>query len=67
MARLGVPALHAECALNHVSGRSQLEKTYDRHDYAAEAIAALQVWQTHLAGLVDAAAEIVKPPHVSAA
>jgi integrase len=28
MARLGVPALHAECALNHVSGRSQLEKTY---------------------------------------
>ena len=66
MARLGVPGLHAECALNHISGRSQLEKTYDRHDYTAEAIAALEVWQAHIASLVGVCAGIAAPPHASA-
>jgi integrase len=66
MARLGVPALHAECALNHVSGRSQLEKTYDRHDYLNETISALEVWQQHIAGLI-AEREKVRTNRVHAA
>jgi integrase len=52
MARLGVRPIDAECALNHIGGRSALERIYDRHDYTAEAIAALTVWQNHVAGLL---------------
>lgn len=59
MTRLGVPRDHAEAAINHLSGRSKLERTYDRHDYAPEIIAALSTWQGHVAGLVGAAAELV--------
>jgi integrase len=59
MARLGVPPDHAEAAINHVSGRSRLERTYDRHDYAPEVLAALALWQGHVAGLVGAGAEVV--------
>jgi integrase len=59
MTRLGVPRDHAEAAINHLSGRSKLERTYDRHDYGPEIIAALSTWQGHVAGLVGAAAELV--------
>lgn len=59
MTRLGVPRDHAEAAINHISGRSNLERTYDRHDYAAEIIAALTLWQGHVAGLVGQAAAVV--------
>nr|WP_280863897.1 integrase arm-type DNA-binding domain-containing protein [Falsiroseomonas frigidaquae] len=52
MTRLGVPRDHAEAAINHISGRTQLERTYDRHDYAPEVLAALATWQAHVAGLV---------------
>jgi integrase len=52
MTRLGVPREHAEAAINHVSGRSALERTYDRHDYAPEVLAALTRWQEHVAELV---------------
>jgi integrase len=52
MTRLGVSRDHAEAALNHISGRSALERTYDRHDFAPEVIAALGTWQEHLAKLV---------------
>lgn len=48
MTRLGIPRDHAEMAINHVSGRSALERTYDRHDYAAETIGALETWQRHV-------------------
>ena len=54
MTRLGVPRDHAEAAINHISGRSALERTYDRHDYAAEIAAALTRWQAHVAALVAA-------------
>jgi integrase len=54
MTRLGVPRDHAESALNHVSDRSALERTYDRHDYAPEVLAALARWQQHVAALVAA-------------
>jgi integrase len=52
MTRLGVPRDHAEAAINHISGRTQLERTYDRHDYADEVIAALSKWQGHILSLV---------------
>lgn len=53
MTRLGVLREHAEAALNRVGGRTKLERTYDRHDYAAEVIAALGRWQAHVASLVS--------------
>ena len=51
MTRLGVPRDHAEAALNHVSGRTALERTYDRHRYEDEVIAAVEKWQAHVANL----------------
>lgn len=59
MARLGVPRDHAEAAINHISGRSALERTYDRHDYAAEIIAASNRWQAHVAGLIGETGRLV--------
>jgi hypothetical protein len=53
MARLGVPRDHAEAALNHISGRSALERTYDRHDFAPEVAGALSRWQVHVATVVS--------------
>jgi integrase len=53
MTRLGLPTAHAEAALNHVSHRSVLERTYDVHDYGAEIIAAVKRWQAHVAALVE--------------
>lgn len=55
MTRLGVPREHAEAAVNHISDRSALERTYDRHDYGPEIVAALSAWQAHVAALVKAA------------
>jgi integrase len=52
MARLGVQPLHAELALNHLTGRSTIERIYDRYSYREEVLAALRVWQGYLAGLV---------------
>jgi hypothetical protein len=59
LSRLGVPPAHAEAALNHVSHRTPLEKIYDHHDYRPEILAALRLWQGHVAGLVGATAEAV--------
>jgi integrase len=61
LARLGVDRLHAERALNHVSGQSRLERTYDLHGYEVEVLTALRRWQAHVASLVAPApgAEIV--------
>lgn len=55
MTRLGVPREQAEAAVNHISARSALERTYDRYDYGPEIIAALSAWQAHVARLVEAA------------
>ena len=55
MTRLGVDRRHAEASLNHVTDRSRLERTYDRHDYGAEVIAALETWQAHVARLIEVA------------
>lgn len=61
MTRLGIPRDHAEAAINHVSGRTKIERTYDLHDYAEEIISALGRWQAHVAGLVtvQSVAEVV--------
>jgi integrase len=61
MTRLGVIRDHAEAALNHVSGRTALERTYNRHDYVPEVLVALSRWQAHVADLVteELAAEVV--------
>ena len=64
MTRLGVPRDHAEAAINHVSGRSALERTYDRHDYAEEVLAALSCWQAHVARFVEGPAEVPDPPRL---
>jgi hypothetical protein len=52
MTRLGVSRDHAEAALNHVSARSALERTYDRHDFAPKVIAAHRRWHSHVIALV---------------
>jgi integrase len=56
LSALGVPSLHAELALGHVSSRTQLERLYDQHDYRSEVLTALSTWQAHLAELVTAGA-----------
>ena len=61
MSRLGIPRDHAEAAINHVSGRSQLERTYDRHDYAPEVLAASRAWQAHIAALVAPGNAQIRP------
>lgn len=52
LAQLNIASDHAEAALNHLSGRSQLERTYNVHRYEAEIIQALIRWQEHVAELV---------------
>ncbi len=61
MTKLGITRDHAEASINHLSHRSGLERTYDRHDYADEILSALNRWQAHVAGLVTAqpTAEVV--------
>lgn len=54
MTRLGIPRDHAEMAINHISARTTLERTYDRHDYTPEITVALGTWQAHVAALVKA-------------
>jgi integrase len=61
LSRLGVSREVAEACLNHVSDRSPLERTYNRHTYEAEIIATIEAWQRHLIGLVTASptAEVI--------
>jgi hypothetical protein len=54
LSRLGVPREIAEASVNHISGRSGLVGTYDRHDYADEIIEAIGRWQAHVARVVSA-------------
>jgi integrase len=61
MTKLGVRRDHAEAAINHISGMTKLERTYEVYDFAEEIVAALHRWQAHVAGLVTAqpTAEVV--------
>jgi integrase len=67
MARLGVPTTHGEAALNHIGGRTALERTYNVHDYAPEIIAAMERWQAHVAEIVGKPAAAEAEPPVSSA
>lgn len=53
MQRLGVRFEVTEAILNHVSGsRSGVAGVYQRHDWAAEKVRALQSWSDHIEGLL---------------
>lgn len=52
LARLGARDDIAELAIGHVSRLGGLRGVYDRHDYADEVLAALRLWQDHVAGLL---------------
>lgn len=51
--RLGVPTDHIEALLNHSGNKSSLVRTYQRHHYAAEKAAGLDIWSDHLASLLS--------------
>jgi len=54
LAGLGVPPHIIEAILNHKSGTvSGVAGIYNRHDYAAEKRAALQLWADHVAQIVN--------------
>jgi hypothetical protein len=55
LTRLGVDKDTAELALNHISHRSELERTYDLADQTDAVLAALRQWQDYVAGLLAAA------------
>ncbi len=52
LSRLGVRPNVSELCLNHVTARGDLVRVYDQHDYADEIIAALTMWQDHVAKLL---------------
>jgi len=52
LAKLGIDDAVAEAAIGHISDRSALVRTYDRHDRADEARAASLAWQSHVAALI---------------
>jgi integrase len=50
MAKLGINPDHFEAVLGHV--KKGMQKVYNRHEYAAEKRAALDLYSTHLMGVV---------------
>jgi integrase len=56
---LGVPTETIEATLNHVSGKSTVANTYNRHKYLAEKTAALLRWADHVIGLVEGRTKVV--------
>jgi integrase len=53
MAKLGVSLVVIEKVLNHVSGSlAGIVGVYQRHEYAQEQRAALQLWADHVEGLI---------------
>jgi integrase len=60
MAELGVSPHIVEAALNHVSGsKGGIAGVYNRHQYAAERKAALELWASHLQGIVSGTKKVV--------
>ena len=51
--RLGVPTDHIEALLNHKSSKTSLVRIYQRHHYAPEKRAAVDLWGDHLIKLLD--------------
>jgi len=52
LGRLGVAPHIAERVVNHVSARSDMERTYDLHRYLPEMRDAIERWETHLTALL---------------
>jgi integrase len=63
MAALGVPTDVAEALVGHVGHRSQIERTYNRHDYWSEKRQALAKWEDHLRAIIDGTAEKIARPN----
>lgn len=62
MARLGVQLPVVERLLNHVSGSFRgIVGIYQKHDFAKEKIAAVEVWAQHIETLLDREADNVVP------
>ena len=60
LSKLGIAREVAEASINHIGGRTGLVGTYDRYDFAAEVLDALQKWQDHVADIVQlAGAEVI--------
>ncbi|WP_246685332.1 site-specific integrase [Methylobacterium sp. WL103] len=59
-ARLGVSVHVVEKALNHTSGtHSGIVGVYQRHEYREERRRAMELWASHLAGLLSRAAKVI--------
>ncbi len=52
LGRLGVAPHIAERVVNHLSARSDMERTYDLHRYLPEMRDAIERWETHLTTLL---------------
>jgi integrase len=59
LGRVGVAPHIAELAINHL--KKDIEAIYDKHKYAAEITAALQLWADHIAAVVEGRRAQVTP------
>lgn len=52
LGRLGVAPHIAERLVNHISARTDMERTYDIYTYLPEMRSAIDTWETHLAAIL---------------
>lgn len=52
LGKLGVAPYIAERLVNHISARTDMERTYDLHGYLPEMRQAMELWEEHLSGIV---------------
>jgi integrase len=53
MSRLRIPREYCEAVLNHISGRSKVERTYDVYEYFDEKRMALEAWAREIERIVS--------------
>jgi integrase len=53
LGKLGVAPHIAERLVNHISARTDMERTYDLHRYLPEMREAIEKWDTYLTGLIS--------------
>jgi hypothetical protein len=54
LGKLGVAPHIAERLVNHISARTDMERTYDIYAYLPEMRAAIEKWESHLTALLAA-------------
>jgi hypothetical protein len=54
LGRLGVAPHIAERLVNHISARTDMERTYDLYRYLPEMREAMDKWETHIAKIIAA-------------